>query len=137
MKKHYMLILQLFLLLGSYAQTPIPKVTKEEKKENSTSSKYGDRTKYQITYADGTTGKLYQAGSDGKWWGSALYVDKGPFTKAEAIKWLYGYEQKKNAVKGAALVGAGAVVMHQTTKSTPKTSINLNQKKGTSINLNK
>ncbi len=140
MKKYFTGILSVLICVSIYAQTTTakktttPKVTKEEKKEDSNSSKYGDRTKYQITYADGTTGKLYQAKADGKWWGSALYHDKGPFTKDEAVKWLYNYEQEKNAVKGAAVVGAGAVVTHQVTKSTPKTSINLNQNKGTSIN---
>ena len=143
MKKYFTGILSVLLCLSICAQTTKggkatqPKVTKEEKKEDSKSSKYGDRTKYQITYADGTTGKLYQAKADGKWWGSALYMDKGPFTKGEAVTWLYNYEQTKNAAKGAAVLAAGAVVLHQTTKSAPKTSINLNQNKGTSINLNK
>ena len=147
MKKYYLIILQLLLCLSIYAEkhsfleiqttasTSIPKVIKEDKKEESESSKYGSRTKYQITYADGTTGKLYQAKSDGQWWGSALYMDKGPFTKSDALKWLYGYEQKKNAVKTGAVVAAGAVVLHQATKSTPKTSINLSNIKKPSINL--
>ena len=144
MKAIIILSMLLFLNHSDYAQTQktaTPKVTKEEKKEDSKSKKYGDRTAYQITFSDGTTGKLWQAKDDSKWWGSNGMMDRGPYTKAAAIQWLYNYKHSDGsagsaaagAVVGASLMsGSGGSSSNQSTgksSGTKRTSINLRKKK--------
>jgi|LauGreSuBDMM15SN_2_FD.fasta_scaffold228514_1 hypothetical protein len=101
--KFHSLLLVLMVLLT--ASTFSQKVIKEEKIKESKSSKYGERTEYKFTFENDIDGILWQAKSDGKWWGKKLFTDVGPFTKKEAIKWLW--ELKKPSSGSAGYLGSG------------------------------
>jgi hypothetical protein len=101
--KFYPLLLVLMMLLSvaSFSQ----KVIKEEKIKESKSSKYGERTEYKFYFGNDIDGILWQAKSDGKWWGKKLFTDVGPFTKKEAIKWLWDYKKPSSGSTG--FIGGG------------------------------
>lgn len=118
----------------SNAQKASAQVANEEQKEDSKSSKYGDRTAYQITFKDGTTGKIWKAEESGKWWGSNGLQDRGPYTKDQAIQWLWTYKHPSNS-GGSALgaAAAGAALSGSKKSTTPakskRTSINFRKRK--------
>jgi len=115
-------------------------VSNEEKKEDSKSSKYGERSAYQITFKDGKTGKLWQSKSDGKWYGSNGVSDKGPFTHDQAVKWLYGYKHPNNTGANAAAGAAvGSALTSGSSEKSPakKTAINTSNTKKTSVTPSK
>ncbi len=96
-----LLVLMVFLTVSTFSQ----KVIKEEKIKESKSSKYGERTEYKFTFENDIDGILWQAKSDGKWWGKKLFTDVGPFTKKEAIKWLWDYKKPSSGSTG--FIGGG------------------------------
>ena len=128
----------LFYLIGACSYTNAQKastqVANEEQKEDSKSSKYGERTAYQITFKDGTSGKIWKAENDGKWWGSNGLQDRGPFSKDQALNWLWTYKHPNNSnsnLVGAAAIGAAFSGSKKTTTParSKKTSINFGKKK--------
>ena len=130
------LLLSFLIGIFSYsnAQKASTKVSKEEQKEDSKSSKYGERTAYLITFKDGTSGKIWKAENDGKWWGSNGLQDRGPFSKDQALNWLWTYKHPSNSgnsVVGAAVIGAALSGSNKSAapKKSTRTSINFKKKK--------